>query len=585
MRSHLNTASQVIVGQAFSLRTRFQRVLFGQLHRFGHRSSSLWAPAFVRSRARKQAVYSLRISAAGIWLFCALSGSAQTVSASPAQVSQAVPSGGPAVSVNVTLTASAGTVAVTLAAATDSGGNWLSVTPGNGIAGSGTPLAISVAMDPSGLPDGTYTGNVTASPPAPSPSIQVPVVMLLGNPGPQLSPVGPVNGASFQGAVAPGDVVTFQGSAIGPKLPYGIQIQDGAVQPKIAGTRIWFGINPAPLIYAYPNEVAAVVPAGVTGTVQIRAENMVARSLPLNLVVASPPSGNGPPAAVSASAIATAGNSPFNFTFADPRGWQDLDVVNILINNFLDGRSACYLAYSRPLNVLYLVNDAGTALLPGLTLNGSGSVTNSQCMVTGAGSSTVGLGASLTLSLNMSFGAGFAGNKVTYLAARDLEGGNSGWQALGTRSMPDAVTFPSVVAVSPVRGAGSSQAFTFTFSDTKGYQDLGILDILINNFLDGRQACYLAYSQPSNVLYLVKDSGSGLLPGLPLNGSGTTGNSQCTVSAAGSSATGSGTTLILTLNIAFTPAFAGNRVVYAAARDSADANNSGWQSMAAWTSR
>jgi len=527
----------------------------------------------------------LRICGAGIWLCCALSGSAQTVSASPAQVSQAVQSGGPAVPVNVSLTASSGAVAVTLSPATDSGGNWLSVTPGNGIAGSGTPLGISVVMDPSGLPDGTYTGDVTVSPPAPSPSIQVPVVMLLGNPGPQLSSIGPVNGASFQGAVSPGDLVTFQGSAIGPKLPYGIQIQDGAVQPKIAGTRIWFGNTPAPLIYAYPNEAAAVVPAGATGTVEIRAENMVARSLPMNLVVQPAAPGSAPSAPVSASAIATAGDSTFNFTFADPRGWQDLDVVNILINNFLDGRSSCYLAYSRPLNVLYLVNDAGTALLPGLPLNGSGSVFNSQCMVAGAGSSTVGLGASLTLSLNMSFGAGFAGNKVIYLAARDLSGGNSGWQALGTRSMPGAVTFPSVAAVSPVRGAGSSQAFTFTFSDSKGYQDFGILDILINNFLDGRQACYLAYSQPSNVLYVVNDSGSGLSPGLNLTGSGTAGNSQCTVSAAGSSAAGSGTTLILTLNIAFTPAFAGNRVVYAAARDAADANNSGWQSMAAWTSR
>ena len=51
------------------------------------------------------------------------------------------------------------------------------------------------------------------------------------------------------------------------------------------------------------------------------------------------------------------------FTFSDPDGFQDLDVVNILINNFLDGRNACYLAYSRSAGVLYLVNDAGTALL------------------------------------------------------------------------------------------------------------------------------------------------------------------------------------------------------------------------------
>ena len=70
-----------------------------------------------------------------------------------------------------------------------------------------------------------------------------------------------------------------------------------------------------------------------------------------------------PGAANDASKIMT-------FTFSDPRGWQDLDVVNILINNFLDGRSACYLAYSRPSNVLYLVDDTGSKLLPGVVLSG-----------------------------------------------------------------------------------------------------------------------------------------------------------------------------------------------------------------------
>ena len=36
----------------------------------------------------------------------------------------------------------------------------------------------------------------------------------------------------------------------------------------------------------------------------------------------------------------------------------------------------------------------------------------------------------------MIFAAGYSGNKVVYMAARDLEGGNSGWQALGTWNAP-----------------------------------------------------------------------------------------------------------------------------------------------------
>ena len=69
-------------------------------------------------------------------------------------------------------------------------------------------------------------------------------------------------------------------------------------------------------------------------------------------------------------------------------------------------------------------------------LAGSGSVGNSQCAVTGAGSSASGAGNTLTLTLNLSFPSSFAGNRLIYLAAR-INGDvlNSGWQAVGSRTM------------------------------------------------------------------------------------------------------------------------------------------------------
>ncbi|HYW47686.1 MAG TPA: hypothetical protein VE959_32760 [Bryobacteraceae bacterium] len=304
--------------------------------------------------------------------------------------------------------------------------------------------------------------------------------------------------------------------------------------------------------------------------------NGISNAITVTSAVGTAPTGVGPGSGSGFSQIMT-----FNFT--DPRGYQDLDVVNVLINNFLDGRNACYLAYSRTASVLYLVPDAGGGLLPGLVLNGAGSTSNSQCAVTGSGSSAVGNGTTLTLTLNLTFSASFAGNKVVYTAARDLEGGNSGWQPLGTWAVPGAATFPSVGGVSPSRGANSNQTFTFTFTDTKGFQDFGVVNVLINNFLDGRQACYLAYSRPAGVLYLVNDAGGTLLPGLALNGTGSVNNSQCTVTGAGSAASGSGNNLTLTLNLSFSAAFDGNRVIYAAARDSTDANSSNWQAVGSWT--
>jgi hypothetical protein len=296
----------------------------------------------------------------------------------------------------------------------------------------------------------------------------------------------------------------------------------------------------------------------------------------------------GAPQAVSVDP--PAGNwsyAAYTFTFSDSAGWQNISVANVLINNFVDGRNACYVAIVPGQSAVYLVDDAGDAGGPyqGITLPGPGTAQNSQCSIGAAGSSISGSGNTLIVTLAITFKSAFAGNKVIYLAAQDAGGANSGWQALGTCGVPGNTPIgPAVGGVTPARSSGTGGGtFVFMFTDTNGWQDLGVMNILINNALDGRQACYLAYSRQYNVLYLVNDAGNGLLPGLTLSGSGTLGNSQCTVTGAGSSASGSGNTLTLTLNMTFPSSFAGNRIVYAAARSNGDVLNSGWQSVGSLT--
>jgi hypothetical protein len=148
----------------------------------------------------------------------------------------------------------------------------------------------------------------------------------------------------------------------------------------------------------------------------------------------------------------------------------------------------------------------------------------------------------------------------------------------------------SVTSTSPARGAappGTNTQFTFNLTDTKGAGDFGIVNVLINNFIDGRQGCYLAYVRSSNTLILVDDAGDagGSYAGsMPLNGSNAgIQNSQCAVNGSGSAVTYAANTMTLTLNITFQGAFGGNRVVYVAGRDNAGGNNTGWQAMGTWT--
>jgi hypothetical protein len=130
-------------------------------------------------------------------------------------------------------------------------------------------------------------------------------------------------------------------------------------------------------------------------------------------------------------------------------------------------------------------------------------------------------------------------------------------------------------------GSGYNTTMSFTFSDSAGFRDLRVVDVLINSALDGREACYLAYLPSSGFLFLVDDFGNAGGPfagGATFPGSGTVHNSQCTVSG---SASGSGNTLTLTLNFTFASSFAGNKVIYLGAVDQFGAT-SNWQAMATW---
>jgi len=294
-----------------------------------------------------------------------------------------------------------------------------------------------------------------------------------------------------------------------------------------------------------------------------------------------------PPVVTETGPIGGTGtNRTFVFKFTSPNGFQQLNVVNVLINRALDGANACYLAFSRPDNVLYLVNDAGTAsgLTGPMTLgSATGSLSNSQCTINSPGSSAVGIGNTLTLTLNVVFKPSFAGNSVIYLAARDLTNGNSGWATMGFNEVaPAAVTFPNPVGINPSTGNTGSRLLSFTYDDQTSANNLVTVWGLANTALDARGACYFAYFVPGNLLLLFPDNGDGnAATAMPLSGTGQLQNSQCLIMAGGSSVTKTGGRLVVNLNITFKTAFAGPKAIWLAMQTLA-AQTSAWKVAGAW---
>jgi hypothetical protein len=295
--------------------------------------------------------------------------------------------------------------------------------------------------------------------------------------------------------------------------------------------------------------------------------------------------GQTPPSVTSTGPSFGSGtNENLTVNFSDPNGAQNLQVVDVLINNVLDGRRACYVAFVPSSNSLYLVDDAGDAGGPyqGFVLPTNASISNGQCTINGANSSATANGNTLTLTLAITFSASFGGNKVVYTSAADKSGANSGWQTLAVWNVPGPATQgPAVSGMTPGRTNSLGPAtYTFTFMDTNGWQDISVANVLINSAIDGRHACYLALVPATSSVLLVDDAGDagGPFQGFTLPGSGSIGNGQCTINGSGSSMSGSGNALTVALSVTFNASFAGNQLFFLAARNNSG-GNSNWQAV------
>ena len=133
-------------------------------------------------------------------------------------------------------------------------------------------------------------------------------------------------------------------------------------------------------------------------------------------------------------------------------------------------------------------------------------------------------------------------------------------------------------ALTPSSGTGASQTFQFVFTDPAGASDIASVVVIINNGLNGANACYF-YVDPTGTVALQSDSGAWT----PLTlGSGSVQNSECTISGAGASFISAGITWTLTLPISFKPLFAGPRSTFAYINDRAG-HTPGWQQIGTWT--
>jgi hypothetical protein len=291
------------------------------------------------------------------------------------------------------------------------------------------------------------------------------------------------------------------------------------------------------------------------------------------------PSQSSAPTVTSVTPSTGAGASQlFTITLNDTNGNSDIVSALLLINTTLTGQSACFISYNRAANAFYLFRDSDNLwqlLYPG----SNASVSNGNCTISGTSLAASASGNVLTLAIPLSFSSSFAGAKNFYASVADAGGLSSDWITAGAWNPASSVA-PTVTSVNPSSGKGASQTFALTLADANGNTDMASALILINNSVNGNNACFISYNRSVDAFYLLRDS-DGIWQLIYPGSAGSVTNNNCTITGAGLASSVSGNSLTLTLPLSFKPAFAGPKSFFANVTDST-ALASGWVAAGTW---
>jgi uncharacterized repeat protein (TIGR01451 family) len=287
-----------------------------------------------------------------------------------------------------------------------------------------------------------------------------------------------------------------------------------------------------------------------------------------------------PVVSVSVNPASGAGaGQTFTFVYTDVNVASDLASAQAIINTSVTDASACYVWVTPGTGTIWLADNAGN-WPSSLTLGSAGTLQNSQCAVNVGSSSGTLSGNTYTLNLAITFESGFSGLKNIYGLATNVAALSSGWQILGSWTAASSGPPVHAVSVSPSTGAGSTQTFTFVYTDSNGVSDLASAQALIDTSITSASACYVWVTPGTGTIWLAADAGT--WPASQTVGSaGTLQNSQCAVNVGSSSGALSGNTYTLILAITFESGFSGLKNIYSQAT-SMGAPSSGWQTVGTW---
>ena len=146
----------------------------------------------------------------------------------------------------------------------------------------------------------------------------------------------------------------------------------------------------------------------------------------------------------------------FTLAYSDSRGASNLVSEWVW---FVGGTGVCMAYHERATNLVYLLNDAGTAWTSKM-LGSASILQGSSCAINLGSSSASASGSGLTLNLAIAFTPAFSGEKTIRMFANAAGGVSSGWQDRGSWTVTGSAPAP---APTPTKGRKKHKAITDDF--------------------------------------------------------------------------------------------------------------------------
>lgn len=273
----------------------------------------------------------------------------------------------------------------------------------------------------------------------------------------------------------------------------------------------------------------------------------------------------------------------FTTTYSDPDGWLNIQYVYFLINTSVNGAYCFYGYYNQNTNKLYLRNDSNASWLGGYIPGASNVIENTYVKLNCAGTTVSTSGTTLTINWSITFKPAFTGQKNTYLYIIDDANVIANWAQKGTWKITNQT--PSAWTINPASGSsGPDMAviFTTTYIDPDIWQNIREAYFTINTISGIIGGVTTYYNRNSNKLYLRNNTNNGWLGGYIPGASNIIESSYMKLNCAGTTVTGSGTTLTINWSITFKSTFVGTKNTYLYVVDNAS-TNSGWVKVGTWT--